>query len=298
MSKAKLDYAMKMHIQRIVRVEKRPFCYLDFLEFEVDDKKYTMTHGTFRNKISQYVRNGYAQLEYYSGPAFYSLKGFNFAKPKRGMTENHTVVPNLSSVSSVSFIDTLPSDKHALHDIRFRFKVDNIWTVISTNHPELKPNEVSKDISLEPIVTHDLTIKTTIHHTDTVSVIVGCSLNPVAADLKGLIRLSNALTRVEERLLRYIECAPRPLSLSSSIPDHDSWIVTMWHFGYDSPNEYTNKEFEVAWEDGQDALFRIYTKDVNGVTKIRRERQEYPNKRFDEAIDEKLLTVIKMRDAK
>jgi hypothetical protein len=47
----------------------------------------------------------------------------------------------------------------------------------------------------------------TIHHTDTVSVIVGCSLNPFAADLKGLVRLSNALTRVEERLLRYIECA-------------------------------------------------------------------------------------------
>ena len=40
---------------------------------------------------------------------------------------------------------------------------------------------------------------------------------------------------------------------------------------------------------------RIYTKDLNGVTKIRRERQEYPNKRFDEAIDEKLPTVIKMR---
>ncbi|HEY7570409.1 MAG TPA: hypothetical protein VH796_03475 [Nitrososphaeraceae archaeon] len=26
---------------------------------------------------------------------------------------------------------------------------------------------------------------------------------------------------------------------SSSIPDHDSWIVTMWHFGTDSSSEYT-----------------------------------------------------------
>jgi hypothetical protein len=169
------------------------------------------------------------------------------------------VVSPLSSLSSVSFIDSLPVDKHALHDIRFRFKVDNIWTVIATYHPELRPNEVSKDISLEPIVTHDLTIKTTIHHTDTVSVMVACSLNPVAADIKGLVRLSNALTRVEERLLRYIECAHPSLSLSSSsIPDHESWIVTMWHFGHNSPNEYTNKEFEVAWEDGQNALMRIY----------------------------------------
>jgi hypothetical protein len=294
MGKVKLDYPMKIHMQRLVLIEKRPFCYIDFLDFEVDGKRYKMTHGTFRNKISTFIKNGLMELEYYSVQAFYSLKGYHFTKPKQVMTDNHTVVPNLSSVSSMSFIDSLPADKHALHDIRFRFKVDNIWTVISTNHPELKPNEVSKDISLEPIVTHDLTIKTTIHHTDTVSVMVACSLNPVAADLKGLVRLSNALTRVEERLLRYIECAPRPLSLSS-IPDHESWIVTMWHFGHDSPNEYTNKEFEVAWEDGQNALFRIYTKDLNGVTKIRRERQEYPNKRFDEAIDEKLPTVIKMR---
>jgi hypothetical protein len=193
------------------------------------------------------------------------------------------VVSSLSSVSSVSFIDTLPPDKHALHDIRFRFKVENIWTVISTNHPELRPNEVSKDISLEPIVTHDLTIKTTIHHTDTVSVIVACSQTPVVADLKGLVRLSNALTRVEKRLLRDIECAPPSLSLLSSIPDHESWIVTMWHFGHGSPSEYTGEKFEVVWEDGQNALMRIYTKNLNDTTRIRTERQEYPNKRFDEA---------------
>ena len=208
------------------------------------------------------------------------------------------VVSPLSSVSSVSFIDTLPADKQALHDIRFRFKVDNVWNTITTIHPELESNAKSKDISLEPIVTNDLIIKTTIHHTDTVSVIVACSLNPIAVDVNGVVRLSNALTRVEERLLRYIECAPLALSLSSAsspIPDHDSWIVTMWHFGTDSLSEYTGEKFERTWEDGQNALFRIYTKDLNGVTRIRKERQEYPNMRFDEAIDEKLPTVIKMR---
>ena len=63
----------------------------------------------------------------------------------------------------------------------------------------------------------------------------------------------------------------------------------MWHFGSDSPSEYTNEKFEITWEDGQNALMRIYTKDLNGRTKIRRERQEYPNKRFDEAIDENYL---------
>ena len=194
----------------------------------------------------------------------------------------------------MSFIDSLPVDKHALHDIRFRFRVDNIWTAIVTNHPELTPNDVSEDISLDPIVTHDLTIKTIIHHTDTVSVMVACSLNPVAVDIKGLVQLSNALTRVAERLLRHIDSAP--LSLSLSIPEYDSWIVTMWHFGSDSPNEYTGEKFEIAWEDGQNVLFRIYTKDLKTEgNRIRRERQEYPNKRFDDAINEKLAVLREMR---
>ena len=84
-------------------------------------------------------------------------------------------------------------------------------------------------------------------------------------------------------------------SLSNPIPDHNSWIVTMWHFGTDSPSEYTNDKFEITREDGQNALMRIYTKDLNGSTIIRKERQEYPNKRFDKAMEEKLPTVIKMR---
>ena len=57
----------------------------------------------------------------------------------------------------------------------------------------------------------------------------------------------------------------------------------MWHFGYDPSNEYVSKEFEVTWEDGENALMRIYTKylkDGKGI-RIRRERQEYPNKRFE-----------------
>jgi hypothetical protein len=42
MAKTKLDYAMKVHMQRIVRLENRPFCYRDFLNFEVDDKRYSL----------------------------------------------------------------------------------------------------------------------------------------------------------------------------------------------------------------------------------------------------------------
>ena len=105
--------------------------------------------------------------------------------------------------------------------VTIQFRLYDIWTVISTNHPELKPNQVSKDISLDPLLTDDLTIKTTIHYTDTASVMVACSLNPVAADIKGIVHLSNALTRVEERLLRYIEYSP----LDNAIVDRQRLLL-------------------------------------------------------------------------
>ena len=34
----------------------------------------------------------------------------------------------------------------------------------------------------------------------------------------------------------------------------------MWHFGVDTIQEYTGKEFEVTFGDGISDLFRVYTK--------------------------------------
>jgi hypothetical protein len=45
----------------------------------------------------------------------------------------------------------------------------------------------SNDLYLEPLEVHGLTINAIIHHTDTVSGIVACSLNSAAVDLKGLV---------------------------------------------------------------------------------------------------------------
>jgi hypothetical protein len=281
---------MKVHIQRLVRIEKRPFCFRDFLDFEVDGKKYSMAHGTYRNKISRLVKDNYAQLLYYSGPAFYSLKGVNFAKPRRErMTDNHTVVPSLSSVS---FIDNLPSQRHSVHDIRLRFKAESIWSTTRRTHPEIIPNEVSKDISLLPIQTYDMEAKTVVHHSDTVSVIISCSMKPVVVDNEGLIRLSNILTSVEERLLASVTCCAHtmPPLPQIHIPDHNSWIVAMWHFGTDSLSEYAGDKFEMTWEDAEHALLRIYSKDMKDGIRIRKERQEYPGVRLDAAIHEKLRT--------
>ena len=55
---------------------------------------------------------------------------------------------------------------YMIHDIDS--KLIRSGSAIVANQPELKPNDASKDISLDPIVTLDLIIKTTIHHTDTI----------------------------------------------------------------------------------------------------------------------------------
>jgi hypothetical protein len=203
------------------------------------------------------------------------------------MTDNRTVV---SSVSSVSFIDNLHSQRHSVHDIRLRFKTEGIWSTIRRTHPELIPNEVSKDISLLPIQMYNMEAKTVVHHSDTVSVIVSCSMKPVVVDHEGLIRLSNILTSVEERLLAAVTGCVHTISPLPQIhiPNHNSWIVAMWHFGTDSFSEYAGEKFEMTWEDGEHALLRIYSKDMKDGIRIRKERQEYPGVRLDAAIHEKL----------
>jgi hypothetical protein len=37
---------------------------------------------------------------------------------------------------------------------------------------------------------------------------------------------------------------------SVTIPCYRQWIVKMWHFGVDSIDEYTGKEFHVTFEEG------------------------------------------------
>jgi hypothetical protein len=44
------------------------------------------------------------------------------------------------------------------------------------------------------------------------------------------------------------------------IPEHKSWVITMWHFGRDASIEYTGEKFSTTWEIGENELIRIYTK--------------------------------------
>ncbi|MGA8081660.1 MAG: hypothetical protein WB988_07335 [Candidatus Nitrosopolaris sp.] len=134
----------------------------------------------------------------------------------------------------------------------------------------------------------------TVHRTDTVSVVIGCSFSPVAVDIAGVIRLSNALTLIHDRLERLVNdkrdgnCNDNP-SPVIIIPNHMTWTVTMWHFGADSSRLYKGKSFHASWKVAENALIAFYSKVwKDGKCRIRGERQEYPCKPLEEALDEKL----------
>jgi hypothetical protein len=186
-------------------------------------------------------------------------------------------------------------ERRALHDIRFRFEVHGICSLLSINS-QVTVDPMSKDIRLKSCEIDDLLIKTTVHKTDTITVIVACSCQPVAIDISGIIRLSNALTRVEEVVHDCLNISADNSRTTYNqqkviIPTHNDWIVTLWHFGTDSLVRYAGEKFEVTWEVAENVLVRAYTKDLKEKgTRIRLERQEYPNKTFVDAIEEKLNT--------
>jgi hypothetical protein len=309
------DDAMQEHMAYLVFVERRTFSYLDFLRFEVNGVQYNMSHGIFRNKISKLIGADKVELVCNSGLGFYSLKGIQVQK--KLMTPNHMgVVSSVTAVTGVikstppsicNIIKELPLNNNSLHDIHLKFQVPDIWNIITSSSPssslssfKYKPHPVSKFIDLPLLnINNNLRIRTTIHKTDTVTVVVACSNAPIVTDTTGIIRLSNALIRVEERLSRIVDECGKSVAggyESLPIPEHSTWIVTMWHFGQDGSNEYTGQKFCSTWRDGESALIRNYSKHhMNSSmpttsTTIRKERLEYPNKTFADAIEGKLYS--------
>jgi hypothetical protein len=129
----------------------------------------------------------------------------------------------------------------------------------------------------------------TIQPTDTVSIVIGCSFCPVAVDIHGVVKLSEALAIVREPLSMVIEKCKTDDMLNPAVPDHMTWTVTMWHFGADALITYEGEKFFTSWEVGQHALITAYSKDwKDGKRRIRIEKQEYPKKSLADALEEKL----------
>jgi hypothetical protein len=196
---------------------------------------------------------------------------------------------HLSNDPVYRIIQNLPLGRRSLHDIRLSFKVNGIWSIVAPHH---KPDPGNNGIRLQPwpCKIRDLDIMVAIQPTDTVSIVIGCSFCPVAVDIHGVIRLSEALAIVRERLSMVIEeCKKTTDTFNPAIPDHMTWTVTMWHFGADALITYEGEKIYTSWEVGQHALITAYAKDwKDGKRRIRIEKQEYPKKSLADALEEKL----------
>jgi hypothetical protein len=276
-----LELAMLKHIQHIVLEEKRAFCGLDFRLFEYDGKEYRPKSGTCRNKISKFEKLRLVEFQYRFDYAYYSIPGHKFT---RAMTLDHTGLPlNIGRQTPLyKFLKHRPREKQSLHDIRLTFLAKAFWNTVSQKFPE-KLEANNQDVYLDSFkFSEDIIIKITVHHTDTVSVAIACSSRPIVIDIPDILYLIEILTRVETKLATLC-------GTSVTIPRYTTWIVKMWHFGFDLLDRYDGEKYHVTFEEGISDLWRIYTKRMkDGKYKERAEYQEYPNKPVIDAILDKL----------
>ena len=282
--------AMMEYMAYIVYIEKRPFYSKDFLSFTVNDKDYKMAYGTIRNYFCKLKKDSKIELVYNSGTAYYTLKDISVGKQ---ITPNHIGISY--NHPFYRLIQDLPLDNVSIHNIHLKFEVTDIWSMFS-NRPHFEMNPQSKDIKLaEWRFDKDVFVTVTVHRTNTVTVIIGCSLRPFALNFLGLSDFVELLTRIEERLsnlpYRILGQSERDSigHLTFTVPSYKNWIVKMWHIGIDSKVTYSGETFSVKWEIAQNVIVQIYSKKFrNGKRRIRMERQEYPNKEILDVVEEKL----------
>lgn len=276
-----LESAMLEHMKYIVLEEKRCFCGLDFRRFEYDGKEYGMDSGTCRNKICKFKKLGLVEFRFLSSNAYYSLPGHNFSIE---VTLNHAGVPlDIGRQTPLyKWLKNRPREKQSLHDIRLIFSATGFWNAVYQNFSEINPN--NQDINLPTMeFTKDIIIKVTVHHTDTVSVAIACTNRPIVIDIPDILDMIEVLTRLETKLAAL--CGP-----SVNIPHYKTWIVKMWHFGFDFLDRYDKKEFHIVFEEGISDLWRFYTKRwKDGKVRVRGEHQEYLNKPIIEGLLDKLF---------
>jgi hypothetical protein len=295
---SELDSALWKRMTEIVEVEHRPFSKIDFVpKFKTGGIEFPIKEGTFRNDISKLLRDKKIRVVCYSPQGFYTIgeqESLVTMTPSRtGVMplHNRQKYRHLSNDPVYRAIQNIPFGKSALHDIRLRFKVDCIWSKMPV---EYNRSLRSDDIQIPPwpCKIKGLDIRVTVHSTDTVSIIIGCSYSPVAVDVSGVVRLSNALSTVQERLSNIVNTNTHGQSsrnIITVIPDHMSWIVTMWHFGVDSSITYDREMFYTSWEVAEHALITAYTKKwKDNKTRVRIDKQEYPMITLADALEEKL----------
>ena len=295
---SEVDDAMLQRMFHIVCDEHKSFCYLDFLDL--------MKPTTYRNKICKLKKDGIVELDYISGVAFHTLKGYRSGKP---VTPNHIGVSSSSCPNSLplsitvghndpvyQMIKTLPMDRQAIHDIRAKFQSPNIYETFSHTTTstcfQFPKDDVNCDIRLPYWNVNKAVVQVRIHKTDTVSIIVACSREPFAFDYSGIIRFFNTLAATWGLLVGLTLTLNLNQQKQFHIDHYGNWLLTQWHFGRDSLTTYKGEKYEITVEGAQHVFTRLYAKDFGKYSKIRLESVESPSRTtVSQAIQDKLSSL-------
>lgn len=273
---SKLADAVLRRLDYINKVEYRPASYADLKGIEFEGKMHEINYDTLRNIICVLKKGGSIERYYNSRASFFVLKGVKFGK----QLTNHVLTEHSKSQLSEA-IQQLPESNRGFHDIHLLYQAQDIWTVLSESK-KYKVDECNKGILLSHFNIDGLKITANIHHTDTVTVTAACSNNPVSTkidDVDGVVRLTTALARTQERTQRIVDECGQLLPggyESIIIPDINTWKLTMIHFAVDSPN-YREEKTCMTWKTGLGILLREYSKKNDT---LRNEQQVYPNITF------------------
>ena len=285
---------MLKQMKKIVYEEFRPFSFKDFLNFKIDGKTCKIAYGTIRNKFSQFFKEKKIIFCYRDIISFYSLPGKRFDKDRLMTIDNTDILENINDLRSLKkaikqhpiykLMQYKSFGKTHIHNLHLTFKSGGLWRYLITIDYFRKRMNSKKTISFGYFkIEKYLVINVRVQSTDTVNVTVRCSTNPIKSDPNGIMRLTEALTRVEERLTAIVN-DPNNKTFNAEynpskikIPNKDDWKIVLWHFNRDSLTEYSGKTFHCTWKEAKNLFIRVYSKKLKLKNIARIEIQENPD---------------------
>jgi hypothetical protein len=269
----------------ILQDPTRPYCSKDLM-----DALQITSKGSARNINLGLKKRGLIELYSRSLYAFYKLRTTDQSKMRKPVTISRMGVNGVKrlKVDLVAMLEHIPVEELGrVHDVHLKFTVDGLYD------PLLIPkkyavNPYSKDISFGSFVWSKYRSGSVfLHHNGTVSVILDCSDCPVEVDTMGFVSMAGFLGGVRYELLNACKMIGTELS-DSSIPLVDFWIVTMWHYGKDSAQEFSGEAFNITFKMWCGELARIYVHEQEESRKVRFEVTQTPKKPIHEILANKL----------
>ncbi len=263
----------------------RAFCSGDLTELpEINSE------GTGRNIIWKFKKLGLIELYCKSTYAFYKLKSADKTRIKKPMTLHRMGDKGLRriQVDFVALLDSLSMEELCkVHDVHLDFAAEGLYNILLRNGA-YKLNPISKDIFFDSFVWSKYrSLKVTLHRNGKVSSVLDCSNLPVEASVPGFVSMAAFLGGIRNNLLTVCKTI-QPELTEDRLPLVENWLVTQWHYGKDSAQEFSGESFNITFKLWCGELARIYVHHQDQTRKVRLEVIETPKKSLQQVIAEKL----------